>query len=138
MGLFDTYSTVKRGNQKITPNFLKSMGFHKDYWGSPHEDWKKPCSVFWEKYLTVSGWDDEESLIVATIWYFPETFTGYVTPYNMQGIDPLCGLYCQSYRDDNDFEIRSYAHCKMDILYAIDLVSEKYKQYVNYSAAKDS
>jgi len=132
MGLFDTYSTVKRGNQKITPNFLKKLGFKKcKNWGSPSH-WNKPGSEFWEKYLTVSGWDDECSDIVATIWYFPETFTGYVTPYNIEGIDPACGLYCQSYRSDDDFEMKSHAHCKMDILYTIDLVSEKYKQHTNH------
>jgi len=131
MSIFDTSIYKGRGSQKISDRFLRRMGFHKEHWGSPHENWKKPCSVFWEKYLTVDGWEDEESVIVATIWYFPETFTGYVTPYNMQGIDPAYGLFCQSYRDDDNFEMRSHAHCKMDILYAIDLVSENFKQYIN-------
>lgn len=130
MGIFDTTGYVRHGSQKISERFLKKMGFHKDYWGSPHENYKKPCSLFWEKYIfdeeDLKEWGEENASIVATIWYFPETFTGYVTPYNMYGKNPAHGTFCQTNNDD-PFEKCLYSHCKMDIIYVIDFM----KQYIN-------
>lgn len=132
MGIFSTSNHVRRGSQKITERFLKQMGFHKDYWGSPHENYKKPGSEFWEKYIfdeeSLAEVSEDDAMIVATIWYFPENFTGYVTSYNMSGCNPATGTFCQFHGDDSGWSYRGYSKCKMDIIYALDMTLEEVKQ----------
>lgn len=124
MGIFNTYSDVKCGDQKITPNFLKKMGFKKlQNWGSP-QNWNKPENVFWEKLLYVRKNDKEFYNHGATLLYFPPEFDGYVTGYNMQGVPPknkLMGWLNSASSED----LKGDAYCKMDIYCAIDALTNR-------------
>ena len=128
MGLFDTYSTVKRGNQKITSNFLKHLGFkkYKD-WGSP-SNWNKPESEFWEKILVVQKNNGEFYHCGATLLYFPPEFDGYVSGYNIRGVSPknkILGFINNGRGDD----LKGDACCKMDIHWAIDALTNMIIDY---------
>ena len=120
MGIFDTYSNAKYGRQRISERFLRKMGFKKhDNWGSPGR-WNHPGSVFWEKPVIEE--DELYKRCVATIWYFPPEFTGYVTHFGLKG-EPSHDkvLVLMDYGDD----YMGDALCKNDIQYTIDLVNEK-------------
>ena len=123
MGLFDTYSTVRRGNQKITPNFLKKLGFKKCHWGSP-QHWNNPRSEFWEKILVVDKNDEEFYNHSATLFYFPPEFDGYVTGYSLMGISPNNKLIGWVNSGDDE-DLRGNALCKMDIYWAIDALTNR-------------
>ncbi len=125
MGLFDTYSTVRRGNQKISERFLKQMGFKKsNQWGAPY---KWGCdSEFWEKIIKV-----EEGYTDASLIYFPPTFCAWVTPFNSNGQTPankmIGEINCTS---TETYDFTGDALCKMDIYYGIDKITENLKAYL--------
>ena len=128
MGLFNTYSTVKHGNQKITPNFLKHLGFKKyKNWGSP-SNWNNPESEFWEKILVVRKNNGEIYHHVATLLYFPPEFDGYVPEYNTRGVSPknkIIGFVDNGHGED----LTGDACCKMDIHLAIDALTNMIIDY---------
>ncbi len=123
MGLFNTYSTVKRGNQKITPNFLKKLGFKKyKNWGRPSH-WNSPGREFWAKILVIEN-DEEFYNHGATLYYFPPEFDGYVSEYSSIGVSPknkLIGWVNSGSGED----LKGDALCKMDIYWAIDVLTNR-------------
>ena len=130
MGVFSTYNSIKRGNQKISENYLRKMGFKKfKNWGSPSH-WG-PGSVFWEKIVIIE--DDRGQIpYSATIWYFPSTFTGYVTDFGTKGIDPANKVMCSFNSSNSAGDYSGNALCKNDIQFAVDLTTQNLKKYWCY------
>ena len=124
MGIFETYSRVKKGKQRISENFLKKCGFKKcQNWGSPSH-WG-PGSVFWEKIIFDGTSLDESLWKSAVLYYFPDSFTGYVTPYCTNGIEPKNHVLGWVNQDDGLEDVTGCANCKMDILYYIDKLNKQ-------------
>lgn len=120
MGIFDTEKQIKRGHQRISENYLKKMGFRKNkQWGAPWK-WGKETE-HWEKYFV-----DETGSLTAEMIYFPPTFEGYVTQFNMYGKSPA-SKYVVDIPKNPDGRIDRYdlegdANCKFDIQIALDAV----------------
>lgn len=129
MGVFSTYNSIKQGNQKISENYLRKMGFKKyKNWGSPSR-WGEG-SVFWEKIVTIED-DCTQIHHSATVWYFPHTFTGYVTDFGIKGIDPANRVMCMLVNSSlGDYS--GSALCKNDIQFAVDLTIQNLKKYWGY------
>ena len=128
MGIFDTYSQIKSGKQRISVNFLKKMGFTKsNQWGTPYK-WG-PETEFWEKIIKVKEGYTDASLI-----YFPPTFRGYVTPFNSNGLSPANKIIGEinSYATGS-YDFTGEALCKMDIYYGIDRITENLKKYIKHN-----
>lgn len=130
MGIFDTYRQVKSGNQRISENFLRKQGFKKyNNWGSP-KHWGEKGSEFWEKFICLPlSRDFRENIYSATLYYFPSGFERYVTDFDIKGIKPE-NHFLGWINDCSRFtkEISGEANCKMDILYAIDRLTEELKK----------
>lgn len=124
MSIFDAQNQVKHGNQKISENFLKKMGFKKsNQWGVPYS-WG-PDTVFWEKIINVEGGYTDASLI-----YFPSTFKGYVTDFNSKGKEPSNKLLAQINTDDTRYDFNGEANCKNDLYFGIDKITYNLKKYL--------
>ena len=128
MGIFSAQNQIKRGNQRISENFLKKMGFKKsNQWGSPSK-WGKD-SEFWEKIIKV-----DEGYTDASLIYFPPTFCAWVTPFNMKGqtsANKMIGeINCTS---TEKYDFTGDALCKMDIYYGIDRITENLKKYIKHN-----
>jgi len=125
MGVFSTYNDIKYGNQRISENFLKKMGFKKsNQWGAPFR-WG-PGTVFWEKVLIL---EDENCLLPhsATVWYFPGTFTGYVTPFAGESANKVVAIINGNSSTADDYN--GDALCKNDIQFVLDLMNQTLKKY---------
>lgn len=132
MGIFKTYNYT-RGNQKISARFLKNMGFHQARWGSPmHHD---KGSIMWEKTIFETDIDEtgRGDFTVAQLWYFPETFTGYVTSFNSNGKNPAGAITYLANSSAINFHLgvekARYPKTKMDIICYIDEITEKIKHF---------
>lgn len=125
MGIFSIQNQIKRGNQRISENFLKKMGFKKsNQWGAPSK-WGKD-SEFWEKIIKV-----EEGYTDASLIYFPPTFRAWVTPFELNGqtaANKMIGEINSTSTETYDFT--GDALCKMDIYYGIDKITENLKTYL--------
>lgn len=123
MGVFDTYNSVRGGNQKISERFLRKMGFKKSkQWGAPSK-WGED-SEFWEKIIIVERGS-------ASLIYFPPTFCAWVTQFNMNGqtsANKMIGEINNTLTEAYDFT--GDALCKMDIYYGIDKITENLKTYL--------
>jgi hypothetical protein len=128
MGVFTTYNNVKRGNQRISERYLKKMGFSKcSNWGSPFH-WG-PGTVFWEKYI-IQEKDGELQNYSATLWYFPETFTGYVTSFGNKAANKIVAMINGNTKAD---DYNGDALCKNDIQFAIDKMTHTLNKYNSLS-----
>ena len=127
MGIFDTHNYTRQGNQRISVNFLKKMGFKKsNQWGGPMH-WG-PETEFWEKIIKVKEGYTDASLI-----YFPPTFKAYVTPFNSKGISPSNKMIGEiNSISSEEYDFTGEALCKMDILFGIDKITENLKKYLKY------
>ena len=125
MGVFDTYNSVRYGKQRISENYLKKMGFKKCCdWGAPHR-WG-PDTVFWEKIIV----QEKDGVLCnnsATLWYFPDTFTGYVTQYGFKSSNKILGMIngIGTNKDDHYGD----AVCKNDIQFTIDKMTHALNKY---------
>ena len=125
MGIFNSYNDHKHGNQRISANYLKKLGFKKsNQWGAPV--YWGINTEFWEKIIIQ---ENEYGLYPhsATIWYFPETFTGYVTAFAGEGANKVIAMVNGTLSTTNDYS--GSALCKNDIQFAIDLMNQKLIEY---------
>ena len=125
MGVFNTYGAVRGGNQKITENFLKKMGFKKsNQWGAP-STWG-PNSEYWELTIMLDGFAS-----IAELIYFPPTFNAWVTSFNSNGMTPANKILAMISPDmSSKYDFTASALCKMDIYYGIDRITENLKTYL--------
>jgi hypothetical protein len=79
---------------KINTEYLEETGFYQIPWGSPDGrdkhgrcKWNKEHTC-WEYYKDVDGY------YKIIIYYFPEGFTSYVTPFSYNGEDPAGNVLC--------------------------------------------
>jgi len=123
MGIFNTYEQIKSGKQRISENFLKEMGFEKSkQWGAP---WKWDTDTeFWEKIIHV-----DDCYTDASIYYFPDTFDGYVTPFSMRGVKPKNHFLGWVNSDSSNKEWTGNANNKMDIMVVIDEIKQYIEKY---------
>ena len=123
MGVFDTYNQIKSGKQRISENFLKKMGFEKQQWGAPRK-WNTNTE-FWAKSIYVNNYFPDY-IPEAVIYYFPDTFEGYVTPFSMRGVKPKNHFLGWINSTFSNKEWKGDANNKMDIMIVIDEI----KQYI--------
>ena len=124
MGVFDTYNSVRYGKQRISENYLKKMGFKKCCdWGAPHR-WG-PGTVFWEKYI-IQEKDGVLQNYTATLWYFPETFTGYVSSFGNKSANKIIAMINGNTKND---DYNGDALCKNDIQFTIDKMTHVLNKY---------
>ena len=101
------------------------MGFKKNIqWGAPFR-WG-PGSMFWEKIIT----QEENGVLCpygATVWYFPPTFTGYVTAFGDKSANKILAMVNASSSNGKDYY--GEALCKNDVQFAIDKINQVLKEY---------
>ena len=124
MGLFDTTKQFSTSTQKsVTEYFLRKHGFKKIHWGSPFFQNKEPRgSMCWEKLI----FDDEDTFVEGNLFYFPKTFTGYVTDYGYKAEGNCLGWLNTT---GSNWELRCPATTQYDLLEAINMINLKIKEY---------
>ena len=124
MSIFDTYNSVKLGNQKITEHFLKTHGFKRIWWGSPRHQGHKE-HMCWETNIDWKG--ENGQLEMVTLYYYPDTFEGYVTSFNSRGVNPANYFFGWNNMSSRDFVIKQKATCKMDYMLVMDSINNFFK-----------
>ena len=126
MSLFNTYEDITE-NKPITEEFLIENGFEKIGWGSPTSRKEDPIGhTCWEKYIEIKHdrWSHIQS---AVLYYFPDTFKGYVTCFRFNGKNKCLGWLNYA---DSDWEHKGDINSRFDLLTSIDIITTKLKEYV--------
>lgn len=122
MGLFDQVDLIKTGGRKITKHFLTTHGWKEIKWGSP-STWKREpigCKC-WEKIV---GLDEE--YVDGVLYYFPETFTGYVTTWGFNSQNKCLGWLNGM---NSTWDLHSNASRHIDLIEAENIIKQKIKEY---------
>ena len=84
-------------NKPINAKNLRASGFIKQGWGRIDDRSKRRFLDKWNKshhfWEYVSSKHDPKGTYTVVIWYFPEEFDGYVTPFNYYGKQPAGSVY---------------------------------------------
>ena len=120
--------------KKVTHTILKENCFTKIGWGSPDGHFKNG-NARWNKEHTCYEYyyedRDHYGLYVGLIYYYPEYFTGYVTPFQGNWKDPKepAGYaYICVDNDNSDWE----KIIKIDYVEDLDLAKAVLKNRIKY------
>ena len=120
--------------KKVTHTTLKDNGFNKIPWGSPDGRFKNG-NPKWNKEHTCYEYyyedRDHYGLYVGLIYYYPEHFTGYVTPFQGNWKDPKepAGYaYIVVDNDNSDWE----KIIKIDYVEDLELAKTMLKNRIKY------
>lgn len=121
MGIFDDRFV------RLTDDILTEMGFEKIFWGSPFEwDEKRGASkqsikehTCWELYV-----DNRPS---GTLYYFPDSFNGYVTDFAQKGLPAKNKVIGWDNRPHTEWVLTGEVNCRLDLENAIT----KLKNHLN-------
>ena len=80
--------------QKINTKYLKETGFHQIPWGSPDGKYKNGKYKWNKEHICWEYFNDDDGYHKIIIYYFPEGFTSYVTPFSYNGEDPAGNVLC--------------------------------------------
>lgn len=80
--------------QKINTAYLKESGFHQIPWGSPDGKYKNGKYKWNKEHICWEYFNDDDGYHRIIIYYFPEGFTSYVTPFSYNGEDPAGNVLC--------------------------------------------
>lgn len=80
--------------QKINTAYLKETGFHQIPWGSPDGRYKNGKCKWNKEHICWEYFNDDDGYHRIIIYYFPEGFTSYVTPFSYNGEDPAGNVLC--------------------------------------------
>lgn len=128
-------------NKKVTPKFLKELGFDNISWGSPvkvttiREKGKTKRKLEFAKCQYCWEWFDDEQVIddywKVLIYYYPKGFDAFVTPFQGDWKNPMhpenYAMITIDNRDDNWCE-KVYVETEDDIdtVFAIAQARVKY------------
>ena len=128
MGIFSVQNQIKRGDTPISEYFLKKQGFKKrKNWGAPSH-WGRGA-IFWEKIIAKYESGDPLPMGFVTIWYFPPTFTGYVSSFHGKSPNKILCLTTGDIPFNTEYS--GDALCKNDIYFAIDRINYMLNNYNN-------
>ena len=125
MSIFNTYEDITE-NRPIDEKFLRDNGFEEIGWGSPSVQKRDPVgSTCWQKYIEAHS-DKWSILQSAILYYFPDTFTGYVSSFGFDSKNKCIGWL--NYTVSN-WEHQSDIKSRLDLLTAVDVIVNKLKEY---------
>ena len=130
-------------NKKVTPKFLKELGFDNISWGSPvkvtiiREKGKTKRKLDFAKCQYCWEWFDDEQVIddywKVLIYYFPKGFDAFVTPFQGDWKNPMhpenYAMITIDNRDDNWCE-KVYVETEDDIKTVFAIADARVK-YLN-------
>ena len=120
----------------ITSTRLEEAGFIKSGWGSPDDRSKRGFLDMWNKshhfWQYVSSKYDPKDIYTVVIWYFPEEFDGYVTPFNWHGKRAAGNVYITldtKFGTSGDWYETMKVNNMLDIDAAIGIAVAKIKEF---------
>ena len=130
-------------NKKVTPKFLKELGFDNISWGSPikvttiREKGKTKRKLEFAKCQYCWEWFDDEQVIddywKVLIYYYPKGFDAFVTPFQGDWKNPMhpenYAMITIDNRDDNWCE-KVYVETEDDIKTVFAIADARVK-YLN-------
>ena len=130
-------------NKKVTPKFLKELGFDNISWGSPvkvttiREKGKTKRKLDFAKCQYCWEWFDDEQVIddywKVLIYYYPKGFDAFVTPFQGDWKNPMhpenYAMITIDNRDDNWCE-KVYVETEDDIKTVFAIADARVK-YLN-------
>ena len=130
-------------NKKVTPEFLKELGFDNISWGSPvkvttiREKGKTKRKLDFAKCQYCWEWFDDEQVIddywKVLIYYYPKGFDAFVTPFQGDWKNPMhpenYAMITIDNRDDNWCE-KVYVETEDDIKTVFAIADARVK-YLN-------
>ena len=130
-------------NKKVTPKYLKELGFDNISWGSPvkvttiREKGKTKRKLEFAEYQYCWEWFDDEQVIddywKVLIYYYPKGFDAFVTPFQGDWKNPMhpenYAMITIDNRDDNWCE-KVYVETEDDIKTVFAIADARVK-YLN-------